>query len=355
MSKITICLFLFLSVVLGANYWLSDSHLINNNELSKSTAPIEVNFNKEKTVSPDTIKNWVNSQEPLTVEAKQFLATLPTSLKDSPLPTLLDTGSNGELIVNMKVKNLFEFYLSAMGEDSIEDCIDRIRYNLQGQLPAVALAQATEILEGYIQYRNHIGEIKNNYVARFPQGNYDISTVQEMKEAARVSRSLFLSNEAINAFYEKEDEYDNVMMQRVAIQNDASLTNSQKNNQLEELKSQSPDWLLTQEKQAKLISVVQKKEKQIREEGGTEQEVQALRIEQYGEQAADKLAKLDVQRAVWNERVMQYRNAAGGVFKSNEYTISERQQLLTDLRAQYFKGPELIRIQSLDKIYLSKN
>ena len=355
MLKIIGCLSIFFCVLFGANYWLSDTHLINNNELGQHTAPIEVNFNKEKTVSPNTIKSWVNSQEPLTVEAKQFLATLPASLKDSPLPTLLDTNSSGELIVNMKVKNLFEFYLSAMGEDSIEDCIDRIRYNLQDQLPPVALSQATEILEGYIQYRNHIGEIKNNFVARFPQGSYDINTVQEMKQAVRVSRSLFLSDEAINAFYEKEDAYDNVMMQRIAIQNDSSLTNTQKVSQLEELKNQSPDWLLAQEKQAKLISVVQKKEKGIREKGGTEQEVQALRIEQYGEQAADKLAKLDAQRAVWNDRVVQYRNEAGGVFNSNEYTDSERFQLLTDLRAQYFKGPELIRIQSLDKIYLSKN
>jgi len=345
---------LIVAVAYGAKNWLADEYRVNNNDLLVDSSLNITASNKEKTVSQDIIKNWVYSQAALTPEARQFLATLPASLKDSPLPSLLDVDIQGDLIVNVKVKNLFEFYLTAMGEDSLEDCISRIRYNLKEQLAPAALAQATEILEGYIQYRNHIGEIKNNFMARYSQGDYDIGVVQEMKESAKESRSLFLSGEAINAFYEKEDEYDNLMMQRIAIQSDSSLSPADKMFQLKELDSQSPKWLLEQEKQAKLISIVQSQEKTLRNNGGSEQDIQSLRIESYGEQGANNLQILDNQRAQWHKRVDEYRHDAVSVLGSSEYSEGEQKQLLTDLRQQYFSGPELIRIQSLDKIYLRK-
>lgn len=341
----------FIAILYCANVLLSNTGVVENNQLAVDEKLNDDTANKEKIISQSVIKKWVHSKEPKTEEEKLFLASLPASLKDSQLPSSLDIDNNGDLIVNMKVKNLFEFYLSAMGEDTLEDCIARIRHNLQGQLSFAALSQATEILEGYIQYRNHIGEIKNDFMARYPQGSYQIATVKEMKDVARESRSLFLSEVAINAFYQKEDEYDEVMLERVAIKSNNSLSKEEKISLLNNLKDNSPQWMLEQEKQATLISTVQKQETTIRENGGTQEDVQALRVESYGEEAAANLHKLDLSRAKWNERVEAYRNEAAPALNSNQYSKQEQHQILNDLRHQYFTGPELIRIQSLDKIY----
>ncbi|MEH6344875.1 MAG: lipase secretion chaperone [Bermanella sp.] len=351
MIKIGACFISFIAILFCANAWLSSEEVIENNQLVVGEKLNDDAANKEKTISKSVINKWVHSKEPKTQEEKLFLASLPASLKDSPPPSSLDVDKNGDLIVNMKVRNLFEFYLSAMGEDTLEDCIARIRHNLQGQLNFSALNQATEILEGYIQYRNYIGEIKNDFMARYPQGSYQIATVKEMKSVARESRGLFLSDVAINAFYKKEDEYDEVMLERVAIKSNNSLSKEEKLSLLNSLEDNSPQWMLAQEKQATLISTVQKQEASIRENGGTIEDVQALRIESYGEEGAANLHELDLARAKWNERVEAYRNEAAPALNSNSYSKQEQQQILNDLRQQYFSGSELIRIQSLDKTY----
>ena len=352
MIKIGVCFIGFIAILFYANAWLSSDVVINNNQFSANEKLHKETVNKEKTIQNSVITKWVHSKGPKTQEEQLFLESLPASLKDSPMPSSLDVDENGNLIVNMKVKNLFEFYLSAMGEDTLKDCIARIRHNLQGQLNPTALNQATEILEGYIQYRNHIGEIKNDFMARFPQGNYQIDTVKEMKNVARESRSLFLSEVAINAFYQKEDEYDEIMMQRVAIKSNKLLSKEEKLSLLSSLEDDSPQWMLAQEKQATLVSVVQKQEASIRENGGTQEELQALRIENYGEEGAANLEKLDLARAKWNSRVEVYRSEAEPVLNSKHYSKQEQTLILNDLRQQYFSGSELVRIQSLDNIYI---
>jgi len=304
----------------------------------------------EKTVSNKDISNLIDTPELPTEIAEVFYATLPNSLSDSPTPSLLDLDANGLLIINMKVKRLFEFYLSAMGEDTLAECVLRIRHELSAQLQGPALNTAIEILEGFLQYQNNIGEIKNDFVARYSQEAYDLNRINEMKIAVRQSRGLFFSSHTANAFYQQEDEYDDYMLKQVAIRSDSSLSNEEKQTKYEALDATSPAWISQQDRQANLVSQVQQQEQAIRDNGGDEYAIQTLREKNYGAEAAQKLALLDIQREQWSQRVDQYRHESRDIHDNDNYTDSEKEQILNDIRLQHFSDSELIRIKALDKI-----
>ncbi|MFT5594728.1 MAG: lipase chaperone LimK [Oceanicoccus sp.] len=304
----------------------------------------------EKTVSKESISALFHATELTAEQAVIFHASLPQSLADSPLPSSLDVNENGQLIINMKVKRLFEFYLSAMGEDTLAECIERIRHNLNQQLEADALTSALQLLEGFLQYQNHIGHIKNDFLARYDDQTYNLERVQEMKQSVRESRSLFFSEEASLAFYQQEDEYDNYMIKKVAIRSDQNLTDEEKQSQYDLLTSESPSWISQQEHQASLINKVKAQEKTLRENGADQSSIYELRVENYGVQAAQNLAALDHQRAQWASRVSQYRLENEQILSNSSYTQAEKNQLSQDIRQQHFSGSELIRINALDKI-----
>lgn len=324
------------------------------NSEASNTPVVKNKVTVEKTVSKQAIKDIFNTPDLTAEQAAIFHGNLPQSLADSPPPSALDVNAQGQLIINMKVKRLFEFYLSAMGEDTLAECILRIRHDLSEQLSGEPLQTALDLLEGFLQYQNHIGDIKNEFVARYDDQTYDLARVREMKSSVRQSRSLFFSEQASTAFYQKEDEYDDYMLKKVAIKTDRSLTAEQRQAQYALLDSDSPEWLSMQEHQASLVSRVQAQEKSLRENGADEEEIRQLRVKNYGEQAAENLSVLDEQRAQWSDRVTQYRMESESILLGTGYTQHEKEQLLFDIRQQHFSGSELVRISALDKIELDK-
>ncbi|MGR6870737.1 lipase secretion chaperone [Pseudomonas sp. HK3] len=319
---------------------------LNHSTDKNANKPIEF----EKTVSKESIRELFNTAELSAEQAAIFHASLPQSLADSPPPSPLDTNTQGELIINTKVKRLFEFYLSAMGEDTLAECIVRIRHALTQQLSGNALTTGMQLLEGFLQYQNHIGEIKNDFSSRYDDQTYSLEKVKEMKQNVRESRSLFFSQEASLAFYKQEDEYDDYMIKKVAIRSNHDLTAEQKQTEYELLNSASPSWISQQEQQASLVNNVKAQEKALREKGADDAAINQLRVDNYGEQAAQNLAALDQNRAQWASRVTQYRVESEQILSSSNYTQEEKTQLLQDIRQQHFSGSELVRISALDKI-----
>ncbi len=315
-----------------------------------STTNINKPVKLEKTASKQSISALFNTPQLSEEQARIFHSSLPKSLADSPPPSSLDTNEEGQLIINMKVKRLFEFYLSAMGEDTLAECITRIRHNLSQQLQADALDTALHLLENFLQYQNNIGDIKNEFLTRYSQESYDLERVNEMKQRVRQSRSLFFSEQANNAFYKQEDAYDDYMLKKVAIRSDQSLTSDQRRAQYQLLDNDSPQWISQQEQQASLVSRVQAQEQTLRENGGDNSAIRQLRVDNYGEQAAQNLDVLDQQRTLWSSRVDQYRLESQSVLVNTGYSQQEKNQLLHDIRQQHFTGSELVRISALDKI-----
>ena len=305
-----------------------------------------------RALSPQDLTEMIDKSAEYSGADELFYNTLPLSLRDTPRPTALGVDEDEELIADHRVRNLFEYYLTAIGEESLDRIISRIQHDLSGQLEGVALDQANQILEGYLQYRNNMAVIKTQFVNQYGSQTYNLNVVKEMKSALRESRFGFLSEDVIIGFFEQEDQYDDYMMARVEVSSDSALSSDEKEHLISQLDQQSPQWIIEASQRANLVSNVRITEKQLRAEGATDDEIYAVREQAYGVDAAEKLRVLDEKRAQWRMLVDMYRVDLNSMIASVGGSSNINHELLNSLRSQYFEGPELSRIRAIDKVEL---
>ncbi|WP_250659244.1 lipase secretion chaperone [Alkalimarinus coralli] len=306
----------------------------------------------EQVIDPAKLSEMVNKREEYSGADELFFKTLPLSLRGTPRPTALGVDEDEELIADHRVKNLFEYYLTAIGEEPLDRIITRIQHDLSEQLDGIALAQANDLLEGYLQYRNNMAVIKNQFVNTYGSQTYDLDVVKEMKRVLRESRFGFLPEEAVTGFFEQEDQYDDYMMAKVSISANSALSASQKDLQLTQLDQSSPRWIIESSQRANLVSNVRAEEKALRAEGASEEEIYALRERSYGAEGAENLRALDQQRAQWRALVASYRVDLNNMIASAGGASNLDEASLNSLRSQYFDGPQLTRIRAIDKVEL---
>ncbi|GEM_PF-362378 len=323
-------------------------------EGADSVAPVSKNNGapQVKTVTHNEISSLV-AQADISLEGfEEFVARKPNSLQDVPPPSRLGLDQNGKLIVDMRVRNLFEHYLSAVGEEELDSIILRIKYDLSTQLEGDSLAQALALMSGYLQYRNHLGVLKNDFAANHLGSQYDLGAVRDMQLAVRSARLSFFSVEAIDGMFAQDDQYDDYMMARTTIMADASLSPQEKNYRMAEINSQAPKWISESYAPSEQLESIRTQAKLLRESGVDSAEIYALRDATYGAAAAERLEALDQRRANWEARVDAYRVELDSLLAGTHIGALDHDALLS-LRAQFFNGPELQRIAAVDKMDLA--
>ncbi len=281
---------------------------------------------------------------------ESILSSLPASLRDVPPPDSLDVDENGDLIINAKIRHMFDHYLTAIGEEDIETILERIRLNLDKQLDEPALSSALNILQGYVDYRGSIDQILQASGAH-AVNNFDPKNIASLKQQIRISRSQFFSEDVIKSFFEKEDQYDDYMLAKSTIANNNSLDIEEKMMALKAIQKNTPAWLVEQETKANRIGDYKQQEQALRDSGAEDWEIKDFRRRELGDQAAANLEKLDLQRKEWNNRLTAYQDEIKEAMAQYEDTASNEAVARRDqIRAKHFKDNELRRVKSLDQI-----
>lgn len=277
----------------------------------------------------------------------EYVIKLPTSLRDTPMPEHLEINADGNLIINKKILHLFEFYLSAIGEESIDLIISRIKNNLKAQLTSQALEEALHILEGYLQYRNAITALKQDYNQTSGINDYSFEHVINVRNELIDARWRFFSEEVIAAFFAQEDAYENYMFGIAAITKDNSLSEEQKGNAISLLNTQTPRWLIEQQNKANQLNIYRQQHNKLITQGATDNDLRLLREQTFNGEVADRLSTLDSQRLRWQQRLNEYRSELATILAVEP--DSQAQQLLVDeLRSQHFTEQEVRRVNALD-------
>ena len=301
-------------------------------------------------LKPELITELVLSP-PDSIAYAEYAIVLPTSLRNTPMPEHLDINDDGSLIINKKILHLFEFYLSAMGEESIEVIITRIKSSLREQLTAQALDEALHILEGYLQYRNEITALKQAYNQAIGANDYSLEHVINARDELIEARWRFLSKDVIAAFFAQEDDYENYMLGIASITKDNSLSKEQKGNAISLLNTQAPSWLIEQQKSANQLNEYRQHHSELISQGASEDEIRALREQEFSIDASDRLSTLDAQRLLWQQRLSEYRVELATIL-AIEPDRQAQQAMVDELRSRHFNAQETRRVNALDSSYL---
>ena len=294
-------------------------------------------------LAPEQISVLASSQSSMSSKQLARIHQLPSSLMGLPSPDNLDIDGDGHLVINSKILSLFEFYLSAMGEEDLTFITTRVNDFLIRTLKSPALERAQEIFKNYLGYLNHLTMLKSEY----EQSTTSLATLISAKSELAIVRDQYFSNEVIQAFWGKSDKYEQYMLAVATIRHDQLMTLQEKQLAIEALRLLTPSWLITQQETANKLNNYRIKYQLLEKNSTSNDDLNEFTRDEFGEVAAQRLSALQEHRKQWQQRITQYRSEFDQLL-ALDLTTEDFNNQLNQLRLTYFSAQERKRIQVLD-------
>ncbi|WP_166266593.1 lipase secretion chaperone [Marinobacter caseinilyticus] len=269
---------------------------------------------------------------------------LPASLSGTTVPTgwrVVD--EHGNLIATAELRAMFEYYLSALGEESLPQLIVRIEQALQS-LAEPARGQARETLAAYLDYKLAVSELEASYGAMDLELSHD-QLVQRMREVQGLRRA-YLDGPTVDAFFGADEAVDRFQLARMAINQNQSLSPEQRAERLAQAEAGLPESMRAARQQSRQFEQYQQAQQALADDPAA---LRRYRESTFGVENAEKLAQVEREQLAWKARWSAYRDDVQSL-RAAGLAEPEWRAAIDRLRAQYFDGPERARAEALDSI-----
>jgi lipase chaperone LimK len=271
---------------------------------------------------------------------------LPRSLEGTEVDGGLAADADGHLIVGRGVRDLFDYFLSATGEEPLSVIRARIVAEIEKRLPPTAAREAIDLLDRYLDYRERAREL---YAEDGFSG--DLST--RLEQIRTLRREVFGEEEAEALFGEEEVE-DYVAVAQREVLRDQSLSEEERRRRLEELEQQLPEPVRKGHEETMKPMRFFREQEELRAASASNEEIRALRESYWGPEAADRLDALDREQAAWQKRVDDYRTARAAIENDPSLSPEKKVRDINELIVARFAETERIRVEALDRIEQQK-
>ncbi len=267
------------------------------------------------------------------------------SLRQTVPDGALASDESGNLILDPGVLRFFDYYFLASGEVADSVIVGRIEAEIEQRLEEPARSQAIDLLASYLDYRRRAAAL---YAA-----SGDGETVEERILAIADLRSETFGDDAPLLFGE-DLEYALVAAHIERTQSDASLSPEERERQVAALEAELPAEVVAARRAATAPLELSRDEAALRAAGGNQDEVQRLREDRFGAEAADRLAALDRRRNEWRGRVDQFRRQRSLIESDANLDPVAKQRAVDALIEDSFDENERLRVRALDRIELGR-
>ncbi len=283
---------------------------------------------------------------------------LPPSLRGTELDHTLAVDAQGHLRVSSDIRMVFDYFLSAIHEESVETLVSRINEYLEHYLEQPALDEAKSILLAYIDLKKALYDYElersEQVQAMMEQGMSPankaryLSMLEDQLNERNTLRATHLPAEVHQAFYHSEEAYDSYTLSRMKVMANESLTQKEKNRQLEIIDSMTAPEIVAGREEAQIVENLTNKTKELQEAKASKEEIHQLRVDMLGEEAAQRFAKLDSERAEWNTRLADYLQKRKQILALEGLSEQDKNAQVEDLRASSFDAREQIRVRAYE-------
>jgi len=265
------------------------------------------------------------------------LRPLPFSLAGTDEVGGLAVGAGGDLVIDENLRRFFDYYLTALGEETIDEIRARLEAEIERRLPERAAKQARELLARYLELRSALADL----------GEKEGDLAQRVAEIRQLRRRL-LGDEAATRMFVTGDALTDVELERQSLAA-ANLGDEERARRMAEAEAKLPEPLRVIREKAEAPVVSMKHEEALRQSGASAADIQAYRTARFGPEAAVRLSALDDRRAAWQGRVDAFR-AARAEIEAAVPDVTLRNQRVAELVDSTFSGSEHIRIEALERI-----
>lgn len=338
--RFLIILVIALSLVLIKVFWISSDPIEASSSIALTGTPTQ-----NSTIAPQPAEDQISTK----AQYKALvLSKLPPSLQDTGEPAKLTIDDTGKLIIDNNLRKLADFYLSALGEEPLEDVMIRIEAAIHSQLSPLEAEKALKLVKGYVDFKQQLGNRMQEFQDMWTEG-LSLDAIIAVREKVNAERAQFLPLEAIEAFFGKEDAYNEFSNQRHSILTNKDLSDADKQQQLEVLLSQQPEWLQAQQHPEQQLSAYQAFQERISSAENKKQLMEDYRQNQFDQETNQRLKALDRQRERWKTRLNNYALEKKELlaFQHDETLYAEK---LTQLKQACFTKPEILRVEALERL-----
>lgn len=252
----------------------------------------------------------------------------------------LELAAGDALVVDAELGHLFDYYLAGLGETSLDAIKAEIERELERRLKPAPAAAAKRLLAHYLDYKRALVEIEQGLPA-----TAGITQAARARLAAmqRLRPNYFSAAESAGLFG-LSDSHDADAIARLDIGQDASLSPEQKERKLAVLDQQLPAALRERREAPARIVKLEESVQKLRAQGVGDNEIYRMRAAALSPAAADRLAELDRDEAVWKGRIEAYLAERGKLALRGGGPDGQATEALRQLRDSQFTPEEQRRL-----------
>src|SRR5690554_902238 len=247
------------------------------------------------------------------------------------------TDHRGNLVIDMQLSHWIEFHLTAMGEISHAE-IKLVMQQQMRELPQPGQQQALDLLDAYMGYLAALDDYELEEVRRLvePQA----SDVEARFRWQQRLRREWLEPLVVEAFFAGEESIDEYTIAAQRLRKDGASAE-----ELAALETTLPEPIREMRTQSRQVISMGENESSMKEQGASTEEIQQWRIQEYGVEAAERLAKMDKRQSQWQQRLRGYQRYQQELTEKNLPT-SEQDKLLKNYQSRHFDQSERKRLNA---------
>lgn len=274
---------------------------------------------------------------------------LPASFSGTQVDGVFRVDAAGQLVVSEDIRRIFDYFLAAVGEEPLRTSIERLQAYIAGQLQAPARDQALTLLAQYLDYKREVQQLERD----LPQ-LADLDALRQREAAVQALRARIFAGEVHQAFFAREEAYNDFTLQRLAIQQDRRLDSAGKAVAVDRLREGLP-----QELQASVLPQLQNQLREqtakLQAEGAKPAQVRQLRQQLVGAAATERLEALDRKRQAWRQRLERYRAAKAEIDANPGLSASDKAVAAAQLAEEHFDQRERLRLDAAEQLAAVRN
>lgn len=246
-------------------------------------------------VTPDSTAGSAGGRPAARPMQDSFFATRHTANSSEGTDPLLVQG----------LRDTLEALLMEAGEDAADPAAlkQRLAALVGKHFPAALATRALALAERYVDYRVALGQL------RAPQDPADPAALRAALEERHKVRQQFFDGEEYDALFAREADLDRYTLARLEIARNPQMTAEQRAQALRDAETELPEARRTERAAATEHLHAAAQTAAFNAQDTDERTRYATRSAQYGEPAAQAMARLDHEEQNWQQRLDQYSQA----------------------------------------------
>lgn len=332
-------------LVVGALLWSDDETEVND---------VHVLAPASSEPGPGTPPQW---QTPATTEAPPLPTQAPTG-GNATAPTEEMTAAElhavadmfaldpyGQLVVDGKLLAAFDVVSTDFDASAGPEQLQRAQEVLRHALPGDAGQRAADLMAAYQDYRKELAQLSPQSMSMQSNG----MTPDRLLERMHALRRQHFDAATADALFGVEEAQARYSLEAMRIEQDVSLSPEQRQERIGALRRQfQPEVLAPFENSAAQVDDLAAEVAAMRERGASEADIQYLREQRLGVDAASELAKMEAQQAEWDHRYRLYRQERT-LIDASGLSEQDKQAQIDQLRRKHFAEQEFAAVRAYDE------